>query len=334
MARTLHVADRMRLPIERLNRLAADHAALAAAHPLRFDTPIDASRWFVCPTLTPLYYTKSYSRLSREQALRYNQIMGMAHNEVIAFFETRFAGNVLGTLAKAKRKGSPAGLAECLGNFIREEASHTEMFRRLNRLSEPRWYAQQDFHVLCIPPAVQRLLNYVTRHPRTFPMVIWIMLIMEERSLEISRRYAHMDKAKVEPHYAAVYRNHLHDEVRHVQIDWHLLECFYEGRASPLRELNAALVRLFVYGFFFTPARATVRAVDLLVGEFPELAELYPQMVLELKALRHDEDYRRMMYSQEVNPLTFALFDYFPEFDAMKRAMTCTKLLEDVEVAP
>ena len=336
MARTLHVADRMRLPIERLNRLAADHAALAAAHPLRFDTPVDSTRWFVCPTLTPLYYTRSYSRLGREQALRYNQIMGMAHNEVIAFFETRFAGNVLGTLAKVKRKGdgAPAELAECLGNFIREEASHTDAFRRLNRLSAPQWYAQQDDHVLCVPLAVQRLLDYVTRHPRTFPMVIWVMLIMEERSLEISRRYAHMDKAKVEAHYAAVYRAHLHDEVRHVQIDWHLLECFYEGRASLLREMNAALVRLFVFGFFFTPARATVRAVDLLVEEFPELAGLRPQMVRELKSLRHNDDYRRMMYSQEVNPLTFALFDYFPEFDAMKRAMTCTRLLEEVEVAP
>src|SRR5436190_15886916 len=35
LARTLHVPDRMRLPIERLCRLSADHSALAAAHPVQ-----------------------------------------------------------------------------------------------------------------------------------------------------------------------------------------------------------------------------------------------------------------------------------------------------------
>ena len=334
MARTLLVADRMRLPIDRLCRLSADHAALAAAHPVPLDTPIDSTRWFVCPTLTPLYYTKAYGRLSRAQALRYNQLMGMLHNEVIAFFETRFAGNVLGTLAGLKDERVPAELAGCLRGFVREEESHTAMFRRLNRISAPGWYEHNDQHLLRIPRRLERLLDYVTRHPLRFPMTLWVMLIMEERSLEISRRYGHMDKGRVEPHYAAVYRAHLHDEVRHVQIDWHLLERFYEGRGALVREANAALVRLFVFGFFLTPARATVRVVDLLVEEFPELAGLYPEMVRELRALRTNDDYRHMMYSQDVNPLTYALFEYYPEFEPMRRAMARPKgftAVEDLE---
>ena len=328
----------MRLPIERLCRLSADHSALAAAHPVQLDTPVDAGRLFVCPTLTPLYYTKSYGQLGRAQALRYNQLMGMLHNEVIAFFETRFAGNVLGALTRVLAKGDRAcaELAECLASFVREEANHTALFRRLNRLSAPAWYAGRDEYILDVPRPLSRMLDFVTRRPLRFPMVLWVMLIMEERSLEISRRYAHMDKERVEPHYAAVYRAHLHDEVRHVQIDWHLLERFYEGRGETLRELNAALLRVFVFGFFLTPHRATVRVMDLLVEEFPELAPLRPQMVRELKGLRHNDEYRHMMYSQEVNPLAYALFDYFPEFEAMRRAMAMPAgaLVEEVEVAP
>jgi hypothetical protein len=327
----------MRLPIERLNRLSADHSSIAAAHPVHLDTPVDATRLFVCPTLTPLYYTKSYTKLSREQALRYNQLMGMLHNEVIAFFETRFAGNVLGALGRVSGKGDGdcVELARCLESFVREEASHTAMFRRLNRVSAPQWYADRDEYILRIPPAASRTLDFLPRRPLRFPMVLWVMLIMEERSLEISRRYAHMDKERVEPHYAAVYRAHGHDEVRHVQIDWHLLERFYEGRGETLRELNAALLRAFVFGFFLTPHRSTVRVMDLLVEEFPELTRLRPEMVRELKGLRHDDEYRHMMYSQEVQPLTYALFDYFPEFEAMRRAMTQpAALAEEVEVAP
>ena len=342
MARTLLVADRMRLPLERLCRLSAEHAAIAAAHPVQLEPPVDFDRWFVCPTLTPLYYTKVYAKLSRAQALRYNQIMGMLHNEVIAFFETTFAGNVLGTLAEGKgaegkgAAGDAPELAECLRTFIREEAGHTALFRRLNRLSAPQWYtADKHYHVLQIPPRLARVLDYVTRRPVRFPMVFWVMLMMEERSLEISRRYAQMDKSRVEPHYAAVYRAHLHDEVRHVQIDWHLVERFYEGRSAVVREVNSALVRLFVFGFFLTPARATVRAVELLVEEFAELAGLYPEMVRELRGLRDNADYRHMMYSQDVNPLTYALFEHFPEFEAMRRAMARPPgLVEEIEVAP
>ena len=52
---------------------------------LDFSTPIDRRCWFVCPTLTPLYYTHVYRELNDEQQRRYNQLTALSFNELIAF---------------------------------------------------------------------------------------------------------------------------------------------------------------------------------------------------------------------------------------------------------
>ena len=312
--------------MERLGRGASAATATrdrpGAWADLDLTSPVDRTKLFVCPTLTPLYYTPSYGRLSPRQALRYNQLMGMLHNEVITFFETTFAASVLGSLSDPASRGSLSpDESACLRQFIDDEAQHTAAFRRLNRLSDPARYAEVDRSILQVPRAMAAVLRWLTRRPRAFPMVIWVMLVMEERSLEISRRYAAMDPVEVEPHYAAAYRRHSEDEARHVQIDWHLIERVYAGLSRPLRRLNAALLRWFVEGFFLTPARSTLHAVDLLVGEFPELTPIRPRLMREMRALRRDSAYRRMMYSPAVNPITYGLARHFPELAPLRRLM-------------
>ena len=56
-----------------------------------------------------------------------------------------------------------------------------------------------------------------------------------------------------------------------MQIDWHLLEQFYDRRPKWLRKLNAWLLEAILLTVLLKPRRANVRLIDLLVAEFPEL---------------------------------------------------------------
>lgn len=326
MSAALPVPHKPRLPLDRLSRQAARPAGSWDADGA---VSIDFGRWFVCPTATPLYYTPVYGELSEAHARRYSQLMGMLNNELICFFETALAANVLTALSRPGRRGGSAELTACLSRFMEDEVRHTRMFRRLNRLSAPQWYGHEgegdsggrDHHLMVVPRPVYAALDFITRRPLAFPMILWVMLVMEERSLMLSRRYAKLPPAWVEPHYAAVYKVHLEDEVRHVQIDWHLLERFYTRCTSAVRRANAALFRTFIVGFFLTPARSNVRVVTQLSDEFPELRPLLPRMCRELRDLPRNPAYRAMMYSEATTPITFGLFNHFPELAPLRHEL-------------
>jgi P-aminobenzoate N-oxygenase AurF len=286
-----------------------------------FSTPIDRSRLFVCPTLTPLYYAPIYRQLDESHQRRYNQLAAICFSELIGFFETTFAASVLAALANSRRHGVDRALVDCLEGFLAEERRHTEWWRRMNRLSEPELYANSDQAMIRLPAATRFVLRQLTSHPYLFPMVFWVMLALEERSLEISRRCMRLRVEQIEPRYLAVYRAHLAHEVQHVQIDWHLIERFYAKRSSVMRQLNARLFQAAIRHFFLPPTRSTVRVVSRLVVEHPALAPLSSTMKRQLHQVGHDPAYHEMMYSRKSTPITFELFDCFPEFHAMRRLL-------------
>jgi hypothetical protein len=130
-----------------------------------------------------------------------------------------------------------------------------------------------------------------------------------------------MPAASIEPRYAAVYREHLRDEVRHVQVDCHLIERFHARQSRAARRLTATVFRWVLDHFFLRPALSTVRVIETLAVEYRELQPLVPQMVGELKALGSDRAYQEMMYSRMATPLTFEMFDAFSEFHVMRRVL-------------
>ncbi len=288
---------------------------------LDWTAPIDRSRWFVCPTLTPLYYTPVYSELSREHQLYYNQLFGLYQSELIAYFETSFSQRTLTVLRDHPRTKNNGDLAECLSGFVKEENKHIQMWRRLNRLAAPDWYRSTDYYIVQIPSFARRAMEFFTWRPLLFPAMIWLTLAMEERSIEISRRCIKMPPDEIEPHFAAAFRAHLMDEVRHVQIDCHLLEDFYFNRVKLLRYANAMLLRSMIGRFFLTPYRSAMRVGSLLVNKYPELRRLLPRLKREQRRLHHNMDYQRLMYSRSVTPIMFSLFDRCPECAAMGRVL-------------
>ncbi len=304
-----------------LERLAAAPVR-PGADGIDWRTPIDRSRWFFCETLTPLYYTDVYAQLGAEHRLRYNQLTAMMANEIIGFMETEV---VLGALSAVEaRRGDrrqPADLQGAVRRFRDDERRHADVWHNLNRLSEPAWYASANRRLLRIPRGVVAAARLVARRPVAFPVVFWLQLVQEERSLEISRRCMRVAAHKMEPRYAAAYGAHLPDEARHVQIDRHLIDHFYRPRSLVLRRATALLFRAIVGTLLVTPVHSTTRVIRVLAAEYPELAPVVPRMLRELRALQGSVEYHQMMYSRRTTPVTFALFDEFPEFHQMRTVL-------------
>jgi hypothetical protein len=243
----------------------------------------------------------------------------MSFNELNAFFEQSFAGTAL--VALSGSSSISAELGRCLEQFVREEAKHCELWRQLNRLCAPDWYNDTDRYIIRISPPILGLLQAVTARPHLFPMVFWLMLALEEHSIEISRRCARAGGNVLEPHFLAIYRAHLEDEVRHVHLDWHLLEQVYVTRSRAIRHLNASMFRWVIGRFFLRPTGSALRVIDLLIREFPELLPLRPKMLQQLRALESNLEYQEMMYSRTATPIMFALFDQLPEFRDMGKVL-------------
>src|SRR5690606_26164825 len=101
--------------------------------------------------------------------------------------------------------------------------------------------------------------------------VFWLMLTLEERSLEISRRCLRLSDDQIEPTYRRIYAMHRIDEALHIQIDRLLIDMYFARQARPLRQANARLFQRLIGGTLLKPARAARRGLEALLAEFPEL---------------------------------------------------------------
>src|SRR5690349_9386773 len=102
----LEIAQRNRMPIERIIRHANEHGVAIAR--LRFDRPVDRTRLFTCPSLAPLAHTPVFAALTPAQQRRYNQLVGLFQNELICFFEQEVGGRVLPALLRHPNRTSSA----------------------------------------------------------------------------------------------------------------------------------------------------------------------------------------------------------------------------------
>ncbi len=300
-------SDRKQVSLAALERHAQRHGK-PWDDPALAQTP-DLNRRFTADSLCPLAHAPLWPTLGERQRRRYNQLVGLYQNELTVMFETGIAATVLPRLIGDH--ALPAELRSALATFLEDERQHTAAFRALNHAAAPSWYEGGDFHILQLPAALAAGFRQITKRPGKFPFLFWMMLIMEERSLMISRRIA--AEEDVCPRWAAVFRAHLIDEVRHVQTDWHLLDRFWQTRSHLTRQANAWLLRATVLGLFLKPGRANVRLVDLLIADFPDLASRRAELVAAVRKLGGAAGYRTMMYSPESAPITCKLFGELPE---------------------
>ena len=278
---------------------------------------IDFDRLFLPEAFTPLYHTPSYAQLTPLQQRRYNQLYALYFNEQIIFFETSLAESVLLPLAQS---GLPESLAQALATFVEEESRHTRMFRALNRRCAPDLYAQGDFHFIRLSPVHKRTLDWVVRRTRRFPLVLWLMLLQEERSMFYARTILR-ERERIETHFVDVHRVHLADEADHVRWDEDLLDHIWSGCSPLQRRINAELFRWLVGEFFNTPKRGGIQVLDRLAVEFDELATCLPELRRQVLDLARSPAYHRSLYSRDIVPRTFARFDRHAEFLRLGRTL-------------
>lgn len=278
---------------------------------------VDFGRPFIPEVLTPLFFTPVYRELEARHRLRYNQLQAFYFNEQIVFFETLIGQGLMQGLLRAEW---PADLRRRLEELWEDERRHTEMFRRLNRTCAPELYDGTDACFIRVPQPWMALLRWTTRHPRAFPLYLWLMLLMEERSLYYSGQYIRA-KETLEPHFVGAYRAHLVDEASHVRCDQELIDRSWPGLPRALRACNARLLAWMVREFFSAPRRGQLSVVRRLAHECPELQARLPEIERQLLALGSDDRYHVSIYSRDITPRCFAYFDEWPEFRALERVM-------------
>lgn len=282
-----------------------------------FSDAIDFSQRFMPEELTPFFFAPAYATLTDAQRLRYNQLNALYFNEQTMFFEKSLARNVLGYfLSQRLSEELKAGLQQ----FLAEEEQHTEMFRQLNRQCAPKIYAEQDFHFIQVPPIATKILDAISKHPQWFPFLLWLMHLQEERAMFFGKTFLKYADS-LEPHFVAVQRKHLADEIGHVRWDESLLDWIWPQIGALSRRFNIQIFSWMVKEYFTTPKRTAPRIMSALVKEFPELQPQYPEFCRQLRALGSDLAYRRSLYCVENVPMTFKRFDAWPEFRSMTRAM-------------
>lgn len=276
---------------------------------------IDHSKRFIAEEFTPLFHTSAYRSLPPSARLRYNQLHALYFNEQVAFFEQEMLSPALLAL---QRDSLPANLAKGLRDFFDEEQRHTAMFRTLNLRCAPELYGDRSSYFIRVARPWRVMLGIISRRPRLFPLLVWLALLQEERSLYYSKGCLE-HASELEPQFVATHRAHLADEVGHIGWDEELLDWLWPQVSHALRWMNVRLLNWMMGEFFLLPKRSGLRVVEQLAQEFPHLdaATLHRGM----QELETNTAYLCTLYSRDVTPRTFARFDVLPEFALLAQTL-------------
>ncbi len=312
------------LPLETLRRRAEANAFDIEA--IDWGRGVDFTRPFFPVHLTPLSHTAVWGELSEAERLDYNQLYGQSVNEQFIFLEDRFLVRIVRGIEERGGLGLPDDLRAALHGFLEEEIKHTEMFRRLNRLTDPTTYGANDFRFLRLGKAEDAVLELTAQRPDWLVFWVWLALAFEEKTVDYYRHYQRHAKERpdlpLDPLYEQVHHHHMLDEVRHVQIDHHLVRALYERCGRVVRGLNVRLVARTL-GAYTRPRRTNLRIVEALCARHPRLAPLLPDMRAQVRGLATCRAWQEITYSRRNAPQTFALFDEFPEMHALARVLLC-----------
>lgn len=263
---------------------------------------LDFTRLFVPEDLTSLAHTAIYAELSLSEKLQYNQCYALYLNEQTATLEQLFTHFMKATARLAWARPLEAAITE----MVREERVHADRFMEFNRRARPDLYQQTDRVFVRTSGLFSPALHFFLRLPRLLPFPLWIILLLEERSLYYSSRWA---QAEVEPQFVKLHGLHAEDEDRHLELGDQLIQGLWASRPGLLRKANARLLKAVLREFFFHPKRAALRVVQVAFPEHPRLAEMQGQLL----QLSNHQDFLRSLYSRISNPLTLARLESFPE---------------------
>lgn len=258
-------------------------------------------RPFLPDRLTPLPFTPLWPRLRPHERLRYNQLHGLYFHEQIIFFEQRIIVPLLRALQPRVRRSD---LRDALGIFIVEENAHSAAFHALLRALRPEWYDRRWDRFVRGGPVAGRLLALMLRQPQLFPCFLWLVQLLEERTIFASRLYL-ADANAFPKSILALHRQHLSDEADHVQWDIALLDQFWSMTPSWLRRTNVRLLNWMLGEFIAVPRRAALRVIDALAVDLPDLSVPASDLKAALRTLAETPEFRGAIFGRDAVPRTW-----------------------------
>jgi P-aminobenzoate N-oxygenase AurF len=287
---------------------------------------IDFTRPFVPESYTQLYYTPLYRGLHREHRLRYNQLFGIRINEYIMMLEADLVERLLSRLRRAPKVASDATLVRCLDTMIEEEKHHYRCFLALNRLCRPDLFRGRERFFSDLPWPTRALFGAIGLVSGGLAFALWYLMAMEESSATLAREMTRNPVTEtlgpLEPTVAAVHREHLRDEARHLQIDGLLVELCLAHAGPTTRAWNARLFKSLLDSVTRpTRAGSGVKVIRQLVREMPELSWHEEEMIAAVLALKDDRAFQTSLFNRDAMPLTFGVFDRTLELHDLGAAM-------------
>ncbi len=278
---------------------------------------IDFSKPFIHEGFTQLYHTPVYSKLKYEQKLRYNQLCAIRTNEQFVFFESDFTIRVIEKLIKDPSICSDSDMLECLTAMLVEEVSHHKMFHELNLRCMPTVYKNDARYFIRLSGVERFFINNVIRLRFGMIFMVFLILIMEEYSVRVSRSLMKSrvteSLGEIDDAFINVHRKHFIDEIRHVHIDVHLLERLIGSAGGFKRIFNSFVTKRFLKEIL-TPKRAGINVIRHLVNDFPELLPLQQEMITSLRSFSVDPTIQYGEMSRDEAPLMNYLLELYPEF--------------------
>ena len=274
--------------------------------------PVAGAGWFIPPDLTPLFHTAVFAQLSEEARLTYNHLHGLYFHEQIIFFEQAI---ICPALTAVRTACQDQDLNASIDEFIAEENRHSARFHQLLHQAAPELYTHSPCHFIRNSRSELTGLNWAVTHPRFFPMFLWLILILEERAMHCSRVFLAHESDLAAPFFQ-VQRQHLADEVDHVQWDEQVIESIWPSIPYWLRRQNVRAMDWMLREFIVAPKRAAVRVLDALVDRHPDLQPLLPQLKAELRELGQTKAFQQSIFCPPVAPRSERLMTRYPEFDS------------------
>ena len=281
---------------------------------------IDPQKYWSPDIISPLYHLPSFSKLPKEMQLRYNQLFAMGVCEQFVWLEENILVQVL---QKVLRKADvPVDLRTALEIFIEEEEKHTEMFWRTLEKAEPNWYnpSERKFKLYNISKPQQFLLDIVLSMPNTFLLWIWTAIFFEERTVDYCKQYLVFDKKnkeKLDSTFLTIHRYHYKDEVRHYQMDQHLLKHLYDPQPKWKRVLCGKMFYKLIESYT-SPRRTSIRVLEILKKEYSiEHHPLLDKLESELPLLSKSESFQEVGFSKKALKKTLKLFAQYSELDQL-----------------
>ncbi len=269
-------------------------------------------RPFIPERLTPLPFTAVWHELQPAEQLRYNQLHGLYYHEQIIFFEQTM---IVPLLRAAHPHVADVALRASLDTFIAEENTHSQRFHTLLADLRPEWYARDWRHFVAAGAVGKAGLAAMVRHPRVFPFLIWLVQLLEERTMFASRLYL-LDAALFPQAIIGVQRQHLADEAGHVQWDQALIKQFWGETPAWLRRINTHLLNGMLSQYIALPRRAALRVIDALANDLPALSVPPARLKTALRSLAHQADFRSVVFGRDAVPRTWRQASMAPDLGA------------------